>query len=66
MQKLEGKIGAIRRNVHGTGCFRCGSRSYQLVLRGLKEGGVGELLACCRRCRCARDINEDLGRILWM
>ena len=66
MQKQEGKIGAIRRNVHGTACSRCGSRNYQLVLRGVDGGRVGELLACCRRCRCARDINEDMGRILWM
>ena len=65
MQKQEGKIGAVRRNVQGTVCSHCGSRSYQLVLRGV-EGRPVELLACCRRCRCARAINEDLGRILWI
>ena len=65
MQKQEGKIGAIPRNVHGTVCSRCGSRSYQVVLRGV-EGSRVELLACCRRCRCARDMNEELERILWI
>ena len=38
MQKVEGKIGAIRRNVHGRACSCCGSRSYQLVLQSVKEG----------------------------
>jgi hypothetical protein len=66
MQKQEGKIGAIRRNVHGRACFYCGCRSYQLVFRGVKEGQVGELFARCKRCRCAREIDEDLERILWM
>ena len=66
MQKQEGKIGAVRRNVHGEACSLCGSRDYQLVLRGVKGGQGCELLARCRRCRCARDIDADPERVLWM
>ena len=50
MQKHEGKIGAIRRNVHGRACFCCGSRSYQLVLRSVNEREVGKLFARCKQC----------------
>jgi hypothetical protein len=66
MLKQEGKIGAIRRNVHGKACSGCGSRSYQLVLRSVKQSHVGKLYARCTQCHRPREIDEDLGRILWM
>jgi hypothetical protein len=66
MQKQEGKIGAIRRNVQGKACYSCGSRSYQLVLQSANERHVGKLFARCQHCHRARDIGEDLERILWM
>lgn len=66
MQKQEGKIGAIRRNVYGKACYSCGSRSYQLVLQSANERHVGKLFARCKQCHCVRDIGEDLERILWM
>jgi hypothetical protein len=66
MQKQEGKIGAIRRNVHGKACSGCGSRSYQLVLRSVKQSHVGKLFARCTQCHRPREIDEDFGRILWM
>jgi hypothetical protein len=66
MQKQQAKIGAIRRNVSGGACCGCGSRSYHLVLRSVKEAHVGKLFARCTRCHRRREIDEDLGRILWM
>jgi hypothetical protein len=66
MEKQEGKIGAIRRNMRGKACSCCGSRSYQLVLQSVKEGQLGKLFARCKQCLSARDIREDLERVLWM
>jgi hypothetical protein len=66
MFKQEGKIGAIRRNVRGKACSCCGSRSYQLVIRSVKQSHVGKLFARCTQCHRPREIDEDLGRILWM
>jgi hypothetical protein len=66
MQKQEGRIGAIRRSVHGMACSSCGSRSYQLVLRSGNEREVGKLVACCKQCHRAREIDKDIGRILWI
>lgn len=66
MQKQEGKIGAIRRNVRGKACACCGSRTYQLVLRSDKLPHVGKLFARCTQCQRPREIDEDLSRILWM
>jgi hypothetical protein len=66
MLKREGKIGAIRRNVHGKACVCCGSQSYQLVLRTVKQAQMGKLFARCTQCHRTREIDEDLGRILWM
>jgi hypothetical protein len=66
MLKREGKIGAIRRNVHGKACLCCGSQSYQLVLRTVKQAQMGKLFARCTQCHRPREIDEDLGRILWM
>ena len=66
MHKQEGKIGAIRRNVHGKACSCCGCRTYQLVLRSDKQSQVGQLFARCTQCQRPREIDEDLSRILWM
>ena len=66
MQKQEGRIGAIRRNVRGKACPCCGSRTYQLVLRSDKQPQVGKLFARCTQCQRPMEIDEDLSRILWM
>ena len=66
MFKQQGKVGAIRRNVRGRACVSCGSRNYQLVLRSLKQPQLGKLFARCSQCHQCREIDEDLGRILWM
>ncbi len=66
MLKREGKIGEICRNVHGKACVCCGSQSYQLVLRTVKQARMGKLFARCTQCHRPREIDEDLGRILWM
>jgi hypothetical protein len=66
MQKQEGKIGAIRRNVHGKACPYCGNRTYQLVLRSDSPPQTGKLFARCTQCQHPKDIDEDLGQILWM
>ena len=66
MQKQLGKLGPIRRNVHGMACFFCGSRRYQLVLRSVKETEVGHLVARCVQCHHSREIDDYLAHILWM
>jgi exosome complex RNA-binding protein Csl4 len=66
MFKQQGKVGAIRRNVRGRACVSCGSRNYQLVLRSMKQPQLGKLFARCSQCHQSREIDEDLGRILWM
>ncbi len=52
--------------MRGKACSCCGSRSYQLVLQSVKEGQLGKLFARCKQCLSARDIREDLERVLWM
>jgi len=66
MQKQLGKIGAVRRELHGKACPCCGSRTYQLVLRSDVPAPSGKLFARCTQCQRPRGIDEDLGRILWM
>jgi hypothetical protein len=66
MQKQEGKLKNIRRNVHGGPCSCCGSRRYQLVLRSVKEEEQGHLFARCIHCHLSREIDDYLGRVLWM
>jgi predicted RNA-binding Zn-ribbon protein involved in translation (DUF1610 family) len=66
MYKHEGKIGTIRRNVQGRACSSCGSHSYQLILRSVKEPNAGKLVARCSQCQRLRQLSEDLERILWM
>ena len=66
MQKQEGKLGTISRNVHGEVCAFCGRYRYHLVLRSMQEPQVGKLLARCTHCHRLREIDEKLERILWM
>jgi hypothetical protein len=67
MHKQLGKIGAIKREVHGKACPFCGGRTYQLVLRpsGAPSQPAG-LFARCTTCQHPRSLDEDLGKILWM
>lgn len=66
MHKQLGKIGAIRRDLDGKACPVCGGCKYQLVLRGNLQPQAGKLFARCSQCQCPRELDEDLGRILWM
>lgn len=66
MQKQIGKIGTIRRELHGNACHFCGGHTYQLVLRGNMPPETGGLFARCSQCRRPRGLDEGLGRILWM
>jgi hypothetical protein len=64
MQDEEGKFGAVRRNVYGEPCSCCGSRSYKLVLRSVKETQRAQLFARCAHCNHLGEINEKLGHAL--
>ena len=66
MQKQEGQLRNMRRNVHGAACLCCGSRSYQLVLRSAKKTEVGQLFARYIQCHHSREIDDSLARVLWM
>ena len=66
MHKQIGKIGAIRRELDGKACPACGSHKYQLVLRGDMHPQAGGLFARCSQCQRPSELNEDLGRLLWM
>lgn len=66
MRKQEGELKHFRGNVHGAACSCCGSRSYQLVLRSVNATEVGYLFARCIQCRHSREIDDYLGRVLWM
>lgn len=66
MQKQLGKVGAIRREVHGKACQFCGGRTYQLILRASNTSDHAGLSARCTHCHRARGLDEDLGKILWM
>ncbi len=66
MHKQIGKIGAIRRELDGKACPSCGSHKYQLVLRGDMHPHAGGLFARCSQCQRPSELNEDLGRLLWM
>jgi len=65
MQKQLGKVGAVRREVHGKACRGCGGHTYQLVLRSRDTEAAG-LFARCTQCRRPRELDQDFGRILWM
>ena len=66
MRNQIGKIGAIRRILDGKACPFCRSHKYQLVLRGDMEPQAGGLFARCSQCQRPRELDEDIGRILWM
>jgi hypothetical protein len=66
MHKQLGKVGAIRREVHGKACQFCGGRTYQLILRASSPTDRAALSARCTHCQRARALDEDLGKILWM
>ena len=66
MNKQIGKIGAIRRELDGKACPSCGGHKYQLVLRGNMRPQAGGLFARCSQCQRPCELNNDLGRILWM
>lgn len=66
MLKQLGKVGAIRREVHGRACTFCGGHTYQLVLRPNGPSQQTGLFARCTTCKQPRDFEEDLGSIVWM
>ncbi len=66
MQKQLGKIGAIRREVHGKPCAFCGGHTYQLVLRTAPTTDESGIFARCSHCQHPRRFDEDFGQILWM
>jgi hypothetical protein len=66
MHKQTGKIGAIHRELDGKACPSCGNHKYQLVLRGNMHPQAGGLFARCSQCQRPRELNKDLGRLLWM
>lgn len=66
MHKQAGKIGAIRREVHGKACPFCGGHKYQLVLRASGTADETGLFARCTQCQRSRGVDRDFGRILWM
>ncbi|MEO5956961.1 MAG: hypothetical protein ABIR36_14910 [Nitrospiraceae bacterium] len=66
MHKQIGKIGAIRRDLDGNACPFCGGHKYQLVLRGSMQLQPGELFARCSQCQRPHELDDELGRILWM
>lgn len=66
MHNQIGKIGAIRRMLEGKACPFCRGHKYQLVLRGDTQLQAGRIFARCAQCQRPRELNEDIGRILWM
>lgn len=66
MHNQIGKIGAIRRMLDGKACPFCQGHKYQLVLRGNMQLQAGRLFARCSKCQRPRELNEDIGLILWM
>jgi len=66
MEKQLGKIGSIRRDVHGKPCPFCGGYTYQLVLRSSSAIEGAGILARCSHCRHPRKFDEDFCHVLWM
>jgi hypothetical protein len=66
MYRQLGKVGTIRREVQGKACPFCGGRTYQLILRANSASDRANLYARCTHCQRPRDMDEDLGNILWM
>lgn len=66
MHNQIGKIGAIRRELDGKACPFCRGHKYQLVLRRNMQPRASSLFVRCSQCQRPRELDEDLGRILWM
>jgi cytochrome c2 len=66
MNKQVGKIGSVRRELRGKACPFCGGHKYQLVLRAHTTPGTEGIFARCSQCHRAKELDEALGRILWM
>lgn len=66
MQKQLGKVGAIRREVHGKTCIFCGGHTYQLVLRASDLSEHAGLVVRCTKCHHPRELDEDFRKILWL
>jgi hypothetical protein len=66
MHKQLGKIGTVRREIHGKACSFCGGYTYQLVLRAPGLEKESSLFAKCSRCHHPRNIDESFGTVLWM
>jgi len=66
MHKQKGKIGNIRRILEGKACPFCQGHQYQLILRGDMALHAGGLFARCSQCQRPRELDKDIGRILWM
>jgi hypothetical protein len=66
MHKQLGKIGTVRREIHGKACAFCGGYTYQLVLRGPGLEEESSLFARCSRCHRPRNVDESFGTVLWM
>ncbi len=66
MHKQVGKIGSVRRELCGKACPFCGGQKYQLVLRSVAEAGSSGLFVRCSQCQRPKELDEELGRILWM
>jgi hypothetical protein len=66
MRKQVGRIGSVRRELQGKACPFCGGHKYQLLLRSYTSPGTDGLLARCSQCQRAKELDEELSRILWM
>ncbi len=66
MHKQLGRIGSVRREPPGNPCPFCGGYKYQLRLRSRTSSGTDGLLARCSQCHRAKELDDELGRILWM
>ncbi len=66
MHKQVGRIGSVRRELHGKACSFCGGQKYQLVLRSQHSPGHDGLFARCSQCQRAKELDDELSRILWM
>ena len=66
MHRQLGKIGSIRRQLKGKACPFCGGYKYQLILRATSPSDDSRIFARCIRCQHLKELDDDLGRILWM
>lgn len=66
MHRHMGKIGSIRRELKGKACPFCGGYKYQLILRATSSSDDNRIFARCTQCQRPKELDDDLGRILWM